>query len=281
MFACISRNLSVASPARSAAFCSRATIFGLGFLLVAWTAPSADAALIAGWDFQGSATGTVGTAISMPPTTPRTYVANAGVFQQTSQLFLDGTNGSSSFLVGTINGDTEIGALNGITANTAGTTFKTGTGSPAGGSMALFERGTLNGKSMVFRFSMTGFQDLSFSFGTQRPTDGSGGPGGYGVNVFTLAYSTDGVSFLPWTTIETGGATPVTNTAFGSTTPLSGVNDAPDVWLRMTLSGATGFNSARLDNIQLNANPVPEPSTACVVMLGLACVVNRRARPAR
>src|SRR5262245_27664270 len=103
------------------------------------------ATLVAGWDFQGTTnpSGPIGTVIAMPPSTPRDFTANAGVFQSAPHLYFDGTHGSSSFFVGTINEDSELGALNGITANTAGTDFSTGTGSPSGGSLALFNRTAL------------------------------------------------------------------------------------------------------------------------------------------
>jgi len=137
------------------------------------------AALIAGWDFQGTTEpgGPIGTMISMPPTTHGDFSANAGVYQSTSHLYFNGTHGSSDFFVGTANADTALGSLKGITANTAGTNFSQATGAPNGGSLALFSRvelGGLNGKSAVFQLSMDGYQALEFSFAVQRPTNTNG-----------------------------------------------------------------------------------------------------------
>src|SRR5688572_7449332 len=98
------------------------TLFLITTGSLAIAASTSEAALIAGWDFQGSTDplGPIGTVISQPPNTPRDFTANSGVFQPISHLYFDGTNGSSSFFVGTANADSELGALNGITANTTG-----------------------------------------------------------------------------------------------------------------------------------------------------------------
>ncbi len=237
------------------------------------SAPEASAAvLLAGWDFQ-SAPGTV---ISQPPGTPRDFTANAGVFQTTSHLYLDGTHGSSSFLVDTASGNTatELGALNGITANTAGTTLST-----AGtvGSMALFDRGLLNGKSMVFQVSMAGYEFLTFSLGVQRPAAAAGADN-YGVSLLTMSYSTDGLTFTPWGVIDTGAGQAVSNTAFTLSPGLSAVDNVSQVFVRMTVSGATGPNSTRFDNFQLNATPVPEPGACAMLTVSGLCLAARRRR---
>jgi hypothetical protein len=234
--------------------------------------PNARAAvMIAGWDF----TSAPGTTISQPPTTPRVYTSNAGVYQSTSMLYLDGTNGSSSFYVDTNAGNaaTELGALNSITANTDGTTLSTAAGV---GSMALFNRGAVNGKSMVFQVSMAGYEFMTFSLAVQRPAV-SDGSDNYGVSLLTLSYSTDGLTFTPWGSIDTGASQSVINGAFTLSPGLSAVDNAPNVFVKMTVSGSTGPNSTRLDNIQFNANPIPEPSaTAILTLSGLALAARRR-----
>ncbi|MES2704969.1 MAG: hypothetical protein V4726_00040 [Verrucomicrobiota bacterium] len=236
------------------------------------SAPQASSAvLLAGWDFQ-SAPGTV---ISQPPGTPRDFTANAGIFQTTSHLYLDGTHGSSAFLVDTGtpgNVATELGALNGITANTAGTTLST-----AGtvGSMALFDRGLLNGKSMVFQVSMAGYEFLTFSLGAQRPA-AAAGTDNYGVSLLTMSYSTDGLTFSPWGVIDTGAGQAVSNTAFALSPGLSAVDNVSQVFVRMTVSGATGSNSTRFDNFQFNATPVPEPGACAMLTVSGLCLAARR-----
>jgi len=251
-----------------------------GALLTIGDRSAANATMVAGWDFQGSSNGLVGTVIAMPPNTPRVFTANDGVFQASSRLYFDGSNGSSSFFVGTANADSELGALNGITANTAGTNFSTGTGSPSGGSIALFNRaaqGGIDGKSAVFKLSMDGYQGLEFSFAVQRPTSAGGD---YGVSLFTFSYSFDGANYLPWGTIDTGFATAITNSPFILTPVLNAANDADTVFVRMTVSGSTGgINSARVDNVQFNVTAVPEPATATALFTGFAvCALARRRR---
>lgn len=239
---------------------------------------TANAVLIAGWDFQGTTdpSGPIGTINAMPPSTPRDFTANAGAFQSISHLYLDGTNGSSSFFVGTANADTEIGALNGISANSDGTNFVT---SGANGSLAFFNRAALGGidnKSAVFKISMDGYEALQFSFAVQRPaaTDGD-----YGVSLFTFAYSLDGATFLPWGAIDTGAGLSVINGAFTLSPVLNAVNDADTVYVKMTISGSTGGdNSTRIDNVQFNAQVVPEPSIATALLGGLGLLISRRAR---
>lgn len=249
-------------------------LFVLSAAIAGFPLPKARAAvLIAGWDFQ-SAPGTV---ISQPPGTPRVFTSNVGVYQSTSQLYLDGTHGSSSFVVDTTtpgNGATELGALNSITANTDGTALSTAAGV---GSMALFNRGALNGKSMIFQISMAGYEFLTFSLGVQRPVAGDGADN-YGVSLLTLSYSTDGINFTPWGSIDTGASQSVINGAFTLSPGLSAVDNAPEVFVKMTVSGATGINSTRLDNIQFNANPVPEPGACIMLAFSGVCLAARRRR---
>lgn len=241
--------------------------------LFSYAVPQARAAvMIAGWDF----TSAPGTTISQPPNTPRVYTSNAGVYQSTSMLYLDGTHGSSSFTVDTNAGNsaTELGALNSITANTDGTTFSTTTTEV--GSMALFNRGAVNGKGMVFQISMAGYEFLTFSLGVQRPL-ASNGTDNYGVSLLTLSYSTDGLTFTPWGSIDTGASQPISNTSFTLSPGLSAVDNAANVFVKMTVSGSTGPNSTRLDNIQFNATPVPETSASAILALsGLALAARRR-----
>jgi hypothetical protein len=100
------------------------------------------------------------------------------------------------------------------------------------------------------------------------------------VSFFTFAYSTDGATFQPWGTIDTGFATAITNMPFTLSPVLNAVNDADVVYVRMTVSGSTGgINSARVDNVQFNATAVPEPGTATALFAGFSvCALSRRRR---
>lgn len=241
---------------------------------------TSSAVLVAGWDFQGTTNpgGPIGTVISMPPSTPRVFTANAGVFQSTSTLYLDGTNGSSSFFVGTSNADAELGSLNSITANTEGTNFSLATGSGVGGgSLAFFNRtaqGGIDGKSVVFKLSMSGYEALQFSFAVQRPSSANDD---YGVSLFTLSYSLDGSTFLPWGSIDTGFGAAITNQAFTLSPVLDAANNAETLFVKMTMSGSTGgINSTRVDNVQFNATAVPEPGTGAISLAAAGLWLGRR-----
>jgi hypothetical protein len=267
---------------RSLFIFTRPALFIAAAVLGASSSSRAD--LVAGWDFQGSTTagGPYGTVIVQPPNTPKVFNANAGIFRPASQLFFDGTNGSSNFFVGTANADSELGALNGINANTAGTEFSQVTNQV--GSLAMFNRaaqGGIDGKSAVFKLSMDGYQGLQFSFAVQRPVSGTND---YGVSRFDFSYSIDGTNYTPWGTIDTGFATSVINTPFSLSPTLEAVNDADLVFIKMTMSGTTAalpqgsINSTRLDNIQFNATAVPEPATALLLAFGVAGMAFRRRR---
>jgi hypothetical protein len=238
--------------------------------------------LVAGWDFQGSAAGGVGTVISQPPTTPKIFTSNSGIFQASSQLFFDGSFGGSNFFVGAANAESELGALNGINANTAGTNFSTVTNQV--GSLALFNRtaqGGIDGKSAIFTLSMDGYQGLQFSFAVQRPASAGND---YGVSKFTFSYSTDGTNYLPWGEIDTGKGTSVINTPYALGPTLNAVDDADQVYIKMIMSGSTAdtpagsINSTRMDNIQFNATAVPEPATALLLTFAVGVMGMRRRR---
>ena len=230
----------------------------------------ANAAMVAQWDFQTTTNG--GTAVAAAPATPKLFVANFG----TGSLYLNGTNGSSDFfepLTGTTN--TEINAFIGTTLNATGS-MSTVTTSPAAlaivGGAASVPAGTFgaNGKSMVFRFSMSGLSNLSVSYAVQRTSSG-----------FTTQqwdYSTNGTTWSSAATITgiqasfSGGIPVVTSLGVAS-----GLNNAANAYMRVTFTGAsssTGNN--RVDNFQFNADAIPAPGA--VALIGLAGMVASRRR---
>jgi hypothetical protein len=222
--------------------------------------------LVAGWDFQ--TTTTSGTAAAAAPATPKVFTANFGA----GTLYFDGSNGSSDWFVpasGTSN--TELNAFSGTTNNTTGTLLSTSTS----GAAALAVIGganngsAANGKSAVFKFSMTGKSNLLISLAAQRTSTG-----------FTTQqwdYSSDGG--INWSSIgsfsPSGTAIP---SSFGvlSLSGFSGLDGVADARVRVTFSGATtSSGNNRLDNIQFNA--VPEPSSSLLLMLGAAGLIGIRA----
>jgi hypothetical protein len=222
--------------------------------------------LVAGWDFQTTTTG--GTAPAVSPATPKIYTANFGA----GRLYFDGSNGSSNWFVPASGStSTELNSFGGSNVNTLasdGTLLSqvtTGTSAlavvgGAGGTAA-------NGKSAVFAFSMAGKADLSISLSAQRS--------GTGFSTQLWEYSADGGS--TWGNIGSfiGGTTAGTIQdsfaksgvlSFASFSALDGVSDAR---LRVTFTGSSNSSgNNRLDNIQLNAVAVPEPSSGALLILG-------------
>ncbi|NDP21591.1 MAG: hypothetical protein GZ091_11010 [Paludibacter sp.] len=190
--------------------------------------------LIAGWDFQTTSNG--GTAVDYAPNTPNVLVANFGV----GTLFLDGSNGSSSWIK-TIPGN-EISAYSGCYLN-AGPGFSTYTGGAAALGVLCGTNGSANGKHMVFKFSMTGKSRLIVNYIMQRsPT---------GFTSQTWDYSTDGIT---WTGSQTFTDLPLWSLGLVTLDTIKGLANAETAYLRMSPSGASeATNYNKMDNIQFNA----------------------------
>ena len=225
--------------------------------------------LVAGWDFQTTTTG--GTAIAASPATSKIYTANFG----SGTLYFDGSNGSSNWFVpasGSTN--TELNAFGGSNANTLasdGTLLSSGTSGAAAlavvGGAGTSPNFAANGKSAVFVFSMVDKINLSISLSAQRS--------GTGFTNQLWEYSANGGS--TWGNIGSfiGGTTAGTiqssfsNTGVLSFAAFSALDGVSDARLRVTFTGASNSSgNNRLDNIQLNAVAVPEPSSGALLVLG-------------
>jgi hypothetical protein len=214
--------------------------------LVITVSPSGGGAsgLIAGWDFQTTTSG--GTAVVAAPSCPTTFEANFG----TGTLYLNGSNGSSSWITTTTGN--ELSAFGGSTVN-AGVGFSSTTSGV--GSLAMIG-GTgfsANGKKLVFKFSMSGRKDLVVSYATQRT--------GAGFTTHLWETSSDGTN---WVIAETKT---ITATSFAATTltAITSLDNASNAYLRLTVTGATNATgNNRLDNIQLNANAAATSPTVSV-----------------
>jgi len=205
--------------------------------IVALAAASANASLIAYWNFN---TGNSGTPLAQ---WPGPIAADQGL----------GSISTSSWT-----GDTEA---------FAGSTINTLNADIAGGSLSL-ANSTGNGSYIQLNFSMTGLQDLIVTFATRGT--------GTGYDTGNWSYSTDGTNY---TTFGPNTATRVTTYAL-ATVDLTGVaalTNAASASLRYTLSGTTSTaGNNRVDNLQLNATPIPEPATLTVLGLGALAMVRRR-----
>lgn len=215
-------------------------IFALIFLLAA---PHVRAqAPVAGWDFQTTSSG--GTAVLTAPNTPTLFNANVG----TGTMHLDGSEGSSSWL--------QSGELSGYTGTSvnASNGLSTITTSPA--SLGLLAGAGLagNGKSIVFKFSLTGLQDLSLTYASQRTSTG------FASQVWE--WSLDGTSYNPLGTISAGAlATSFNSSGVLGFNYITGLDNASTAYLRLTLDGATSTSgNNRLDNIQLVASTYVAPN---------------------
>ncbi len=198
--------------------------------------------LIAAWDFQTMVNG--GTAVSgntATPATPVVYIANFG----SGTIYLDGSNGSSSWLVAASN--TQLNAYSGTSLNASSVAgMSANTTSPASLGVLSGSSNVANGKSVSFKFSMLGRKDLVVSYASQGTSSG-----------FTSQlweYSTDGST---WTTLQTINPVPASFAVITLNT-ITALDGDSEVYLRVTFNGATNASgNNRLDNIQLRATTVP------------------------
>jgi len=211
---------------------SLATILVL--LFVAHSKATAQS-LLAGWDFQTAP----GTAAAASPNTPTTFTANVG----TGTLYLNGTNGASSW-----SQSTELSGFAGTALN-AGTGMATSTSGASALALLGGTSNSANGKSVVFSFSMTGYQNLVITYATQRSNTG-----------FTSQvweYSTNGTT---WSSLQTLSSIPTTF-AVQTLNTVTGLDNIATAYVRLTVAGASAASgNNRLDNIQLNATAIPSSS---------------------
>lgn len=221
--------------------------------------------LIGGWDFQTTTNG--GTAVVGSPNTPKVYVANFG----SGTLYLDGTQGSSDWFVGStgteLNGftGTAVNASNGLTSVTT---------SPS--ALALLNQ-TANGKFAVFKFDLSSIVDpVQITFAAQRT--------GTGFDSQTWEWSTDGTIYNLIDTLVGGTTAGTLQSSFANSGILelpqfSDLSGQANAYVRVTFNGATSSSgNNRMDNIQFT---VPEPSTYAMLALagaGFAGYVIRRRR---
>lgn len=170
------------------------------------------------------------------PNTSTSYLASAGDQAGTAGLYLDGTHGSSEWLQAselTSNVGSAINALN---------------GEAAGQDLATINN-SANGKSIVFHFSTTGFQQVTISMAARRS--------GQGFNSTAWSYSTDGVNFTDLVNVSTVPSTVSTYELKSvDLTGVTAINDQANVYVKCTYDGAQSASASfRIDNVQINAYP--------------------------
>jgi hypothetical protein len=198
------------------------------------------ASLIDAWDFFNLPNGTNGT--------PATITATVGA----------GSLDLSAFGLGSPQGtNPERTSFGGSQLNTfSGSVDTTGTGT----ALAI-ANSSANGKSLIFSFSMSGYQSLIVSFAGRGTATG--------FNTGTWSWSTDGINYITLTGVNTA----TTSTTFAvKTADFSTeieLNNAATAFLEYSLSGcSSSAGNNRLDNIQFNATSVPEPSTLALSLVG-------------
>jgi hypothetical protein len=200
--------------------------------LIAGTITS-QATLIAYWDFNGL-------------TTP--YSSVSSVSGDQSPVAMDASNIPSGARQVWNTGTT----INAIGATPAGDAIEFGRVDPS------YDP---NGTYFQIQFSMSGLTDLAVSY-AQRSRLGDDA-------YISWAYSTDNSTYTTYGTA---------NTSDGSTweqvdyTVTSALNGAATVYLRGTVMGVNDQSFIRLDNLQLNATPVPEPVNVAMGLFGLGLV---------
>ena len=261
--------------------------------------------VIAGWNFSDNTWGNGTSAQSTDPDS-LSYVADMGLQGNglkgdfSAVMLRNGTAGSTNFLEGLqyTHAYVSAGTTTGNTWLTGYYEFEGNASLDGSGSYALQNRAasgssTVNGSSVVWRF------------GTQYAGYGTELAAGYftdikvqfasilnGANGFdnsTWGVSTDGMNY---TTIASNWS-PMLGTWTTSLFDLSAmesIENQSDVYLKLTVDGAPGTylglnDRITLDNMQIvgsyNISPVPEPSSAALLMGGAAllgvCARRRRA----
>jgi len=170
-------------------------------------------------------------------------------------------------------GQISLAGWTGATDTTTGHATNAQFGEVAGNAFTLVGQSG-NGSHIDLVFSMAGLQDLTVSFASRGTSTG--------FNSSTWSYSTNGTDFFP---LPDHNNTATNNTSYSlrlvSDSAITVLDDSPLAILRYTLSGtSSGSGNNRLDNLLIQATPIPEPSQVGLLAaaLAIAFVVARRRR---
>ncbi len=221
------------------------------------TVQSAQAVLIHGWDFSNLDFFGPGADWSV---TPANFgILGDGLLWTTEFEQLENVNGS--------NIDTfQVTSNDGTTVGTAGTEFSTETMDPA--AISIFNAG-VNDKGIVLEFSTLGFQSIELQYALRVEM--------YGANNNFWQYSLNGIDYTPIAGATDSGM-PIGEYVlrYHNFSTLTAIDNQATVYLRYQLGGSTGTGAnpdsvMAIDNLQINAVAVPEPTTTAF-LLALAIV---------
>jgi len=189
------------------------------FLLTAgWAWGQTD---LAGWTFPSAPSATV-------------IAAECGEFQSSANIYMNGTNGSSTFT-----------GITGFAGHTPSTTYQVCNVDSDTQALAIVGT-TNNNKGIVFKFPTTGYEDLKLSYSTRGTNTG------YTTHVWS--YSTDGIGFTNFET-KTGRQSTSFSTQTIDFSSITTLDNKANVYIKVTISGATGNpgGNNRFDNIKFYA----------------------------
>lgn len=178
--------------------------------------------LIAGWTYPSAISGNA--------------TSDLGLYSGT--MYVDGTNGSSSWT-----------ASSEVTSNTGTATINDPRASTSVSQDATFiclTGYTTTSKSIVFKTSTIGYQNINLLYATRRSTSGW--------TTQTWMYSTDGTTFNSFT-----GNTVTPGTSYASASvdlsAVTAINNVATLYLKVVFTTASGTGSNnRIDNFQIRSN---------------------------
>ncbi len=166
---------------------------------------------------------------------PNTLAAECGTLQASSNFYADGSNSSDNW-----SDASSRQYFAGVNPASSLCSVSTATGAYS----LVNSPNSYNGKSVVFKVSTIGYQQLNLSYDTR------GTATGFSTHVWS--YSTDGTTFNTQSTITGRNATTF-STQSVNFSAISSLNNQTGVYIKLTLSGASGTGNNRLDNINFSA----------------------------
>lgn len=232
---------------------------------VAGTAATANADLIAHWNFNASTANSTSGQLGVLTST----ASDSGV---NTAMLIGG--GSPTVTYNTVSAGTADGAVGTFAGSTLNAVGADGSGGALSITASVGANNsnpvTANGAFVTFQIDMSIYKDLIVSFATRGTSTG--------FRSAQLSYSNDGSSFTNFGATWDGGASSTFFLISRDLSTITALNSDPSVFIRLTFSAATGGGgNNRIDNIQFNGTKVPAPASLALLGLG-GLVAGRRRR---